>query len=96
MEKRLSLIHISSPGNRLLLKQCLFLLRMYEGTPIKSHIADANVTELVEGDKEQCDVLAVILDFKSDDCGTIGDYDGSELGCSFVLRREIGTRRAIR
>jgi len=25
--------------NRLILKQCLFLFRMYEGTPIKSHIA---------------------------------------------------------
>ena len=25
--------------NRLILKQCLFLLRIHEGTPIKSHIA---------------------------------------------------------
>ena len=29
-----------SLANRLILKQCLFLLRMHEGTPIKSHIAE--------------------------------------------------------
>ena len=29
-----------SLANRLILKQCLFLLRMQEGTPIKSHIAE--------------------------------------------------------
>ena len=29
-----------SLANRLILKQCLFLLRMHEGTPIMSHIAE--------------------------------------------------------
>ena len=29
-----------SLANRLILKQCLFLIRMHEGTPIKSHIAE--------------------------------------------------------
>ena len=40
--------------------------------------------------------IAVILDFKSDGCGTIGDYDGFELRCSIVPQREIETRRATR
>jgi len=40
--------------------------------------------------------IAVILGFKIGGCGTIGDYDGFEIGCSIVPRREIGTRRATR
>jgi len=40
--------------------------------------------------------IAVILSFKSGRYGTIGDYDGFEIGCSIVPRRKIGTRRAIR
>ena len=40
--------------------------------------------------------IAIILGFKSCDCATIRDYDGFELGCLIVPRREIGTKRAIR
>jgi len=35
--------------------------------------------------------IAVILDFKIRDCGTIRHYDGFELGCSVLPRRQIET-----
>ena len=34
--------------------------------------------------------LVVILDLGSGSCGTIGDYDGFELGCLGVPRRKLG------
>jgi len=41
-------------------------------------------------------VVAVVLGFKSGGCGTIGDYDGFELGCSVVPRIEIEIRHATK
>ena len=32
--------------------------------------------------------------FKSGGCRTIGDYNGFELGCSIVPRREIGAQQS--
>jgi len=41
-------------------------------------------------------LIAVILGFKSEGCGTIDDYDDFEIGCSVLSRRQIGTMHVTR